>query len=105
MNLKNIAFVVLTLGLALVLAGMFAPAFAGMRGAYPVQGYYAGPTPVRVYPAAYARYRDTDPNAWNIREMRPDSPERGPSFSSPQVERAPNGDRVSPYAPGYRPER
>jgi len=31
--------------------------------------------------------------------------ERGPSFSSPRVEMAPNGDRVSPYPPGYHPEQ
>ena len=31
--------------------------------------------------------------------------DRAPAFSSPQEEMAPNGDRVSPYPPYYRPER
>ncbi len=31
--------------------------------------------------------------------------ERAPAFSSPEVEMAPNGDRVSPYPPYYHPER
>jgi Ni/Co efflux regulator RcnB len=30
--------------------------------------------------------------------------ERGPSFSSPQVQMHENGDRVSNYPPYYRPE-
>ena len=31
--------------------------------------------------------------------------DRAPAFSSPQVEMAPNGDRVSHYAPYYHRER
>ena len=34
-----------------------------------------------------------------------DPNDRGPAISSPPVEIAPNGDRVSPYPPYFRPNK
>lgn len=39
-----------------------------------------------------------------IRFRRMPLQERGPAVSSPEVEIAPNGERVSPYPPYYRPD-
>lgn len=41
----------------------------------------------------------------NVRRIPSQDKTRGPTVSDPQTEIAPNGDRVSPYPPYFRPDR